>query len=69
MDINSDIYSKRLTVIQNRSQMALKQRVNMNVAHFFLQLNLLVEHRGRNSGNDFSFPVPSPFLTLKDNWL
>ena len=34
MDRNSDIYNKRLTVIQSRLQMALKQRVNMNVADF-----------------------------------
>ena len=23
---------------------------------------------GRDSGNDFSFPVPSPFLKLNDNY-
>ena len=34
MDTNSDIYSKWLTVIQSRLQMALKQRVNMNAADF-----------------------------------
>ena len=34
MDINSDIYSKQLKVIQSILQMALKQRVNMNAANF-----------------------------------
>ena len=24
-------------------------------------------HPGRDNGNDFSFPVPSPFLKLNDN--
>ena len=23
----------------------------------------------RDNGNDFSFPVPSPFLKLNDNWV
>ena len=28
---------------------------------------MLVQPAGRDSGNDFSFPIPSPFLKLNDN--
>ena len=57
---------KKLAIRQPISKKKLKiPRVEKSTV-IFKNLTILCP-KGRDNGNDFSFPVPSPFLKLNDN--
>ena len=54
-------------VLNNQQQLCATKKSTVERHNKSLRIAEYLDAQGRDSGNDYSFPVPFPFLKLNDN--